>query len=361
MLENSLEDRRREQRLVTSRAIVAGAFVILGLAAILMRLLHLEVTQHEHYSVLSKDNRVKIQPVPPSRGLIFDAKGVLLADNHPSFSLEIMIEKVEDLDWTIAELAKLVPIDDKDRARFAHLKEQRMRFQAVPIRLNLTPTEVARLAVDGYRFPGVDVRAELTRTYPKNALTAHVLGYVGRINEKELASIDKGNYAGTNFIGKGGVEMAHEGVLHGRVGYQQVEVNARGRILRTLESTAPEPGQDLHLYLDIALQQATTAALGGRRGSVVAIDPRTGGVLAMVSEPSFDPNLFVEGIGQADYKALLESPDKPLYNRAIRGRYPPGSTIKPFIALGGLSLGVTNTRKTTYCPGSFGLPGFFDT
>jgi penicillin-binding protein 2 len=203
----------------------------------------------------------------------------------------------------------------------------------------------------------VDVHAELTRTYPKRELTAHVLGYVGRINDQELASIDKGNYAGTNFIGKGGVEMAHEGVLHGRVGYQQVEVNARGRILRTLESTPPEPGRDLSLYLDIALQQAATQALGDRRGSVVAIDPRTGGVLALVSMPSFDPNLFVEGISQTDYQALLHSPDKPLYNRAIRGQYPPGSTIKPFIGLGGLALGVTTPKKTTYCPGSFSLPG----
>jgi cell division protein FtsI/penicillin-binding protein 2 len=178
-----------------------------------------------------------------------------------------------------------------------------MRFQPVPIRLNLTPEEVARFAVDGYRFPGVEVHAELIRTYPKRELTAHVLGYVGRINEKELARIDKGNYAGTNFIGKGGVEMAHEDVLHGKVGYQQVEVNARGRILRTLESTPPAPGQDLYLYLDIALQKAATEALGTYRGSIVAIDPRNGGVLAMVSAPSFDPNLFVEGISQTDYNS----------------------------------------------------------
>ncbi|MBK1724214.1 penicillin-binding protein 2 [Thiocystis violacea] len=357
MLEDSLEDRSRQQRLVTVRAVVAGVFVSIGLALILMRLLHLQSTLHEHYSVLSKDNRVKIQPVPPTRGLIFDAKGVLLADNHPSFSLEITVEKVANLAETIDELAKLMPIDDKDRARFERLKRQRMRFQAVPIRLNLTPAEVARFAVDGHRFPGVDVNAELIRTYPKSELTAHVLGYVGRINERELASIDKGDYAGTNFIGKGGVEKAHEEVLHGRVGYQQVEVNARGRILRTLESTPPVPGRDLYLYLDIALQQAATEALGDRRGAVVAIDPRNGGVLALVSNPSFDPNLFVEGISQADYDALLHSPDKPLYNRAVRGQYPPGSTVKPFVAMGGLAAGVTTPKKGTYCPGSFSLPG----
>ena len=357
MLESSLEDRQREQRLVRTRAIVAGVFVVLGLSLILARLFHLQLELHEHFTVLSTENRVKIQPVPPNRGLIFDAKGVVLAENHPSFSLVITIEKVEDLKATIAELKLLIPIEDVDLARFERLKRQRMRFQPVPIRLNLTPEEVARFAVDGYRFPGVEVNAELIRTYPKRELTAHVLGYVGRINEKELARIDKGNYAGTNFIGKGGVELAHEDVLHGKVGYQQVEVNARGRILRTLESTPPAPGQDLYLYLDIALQRAATEALGENRGSIVAIDPRSGGVLALVSTPSFDPNLFVEGISQSNYDALLHSPDKPLYNRAIRGQYPPGSTVKPFIGLGGLSLGFVTPRKSTFCPGYFSLPG----
>ena len=357
MLESSLEDRQREQRLVRTRAIVAGVFVVLGLSLILARLFHLQLELHEHFTVLSTENRVKIQPVPPNRGLIFDAKGVVLAENHPSFSLVITIEKVEDLKATIDELRKLIPIEDGDLTRFERLKRQRMRFQPVPIRLNLTSEEVARFAVDGYRFPGVEVHAELIRTYPKGDLTAHVLGYVGRINEKELARIDKGNYAGTNFIGKGGVELAHEDVLHGKVGYQQVEVNARGRILRTLESTPPAPGQDLYLYLDIALQRAATEALGTNRGSVVAIDPRSGGVLALVSTPSFDPNLFVEGISQGDYDALLHSPDKPLYNRAIRGQYPPGSTVKPFVGLGGLSLGFVTPRKSTFCPGYFSLPG----
>ena len=357
MLESSLEDRQREQRLVRTRAIVAGVFVVLGLSLILARLFHLQLELHEHFTVLSTENRVKIQPVPPNRGLIFDAKGVVLAENHPSFSLVITIEKVGDLKATIDELKKLIPIEDGDLSRFERLKRQRMRFQPVPIRLNLTSEEVARFAVDGYRFPGVEVHAELIRTYPKGELTAHVLGYVGRINERELARIDKGNYAGTNFIGKGGVELAHEDVLHGKVGYQQVEVNARGRILRTLESTPPAPGQDLYLYLDIALQQAATEALGENRGSIVAIDPRSGGVLALVSTPSFDPNLFVEGISQSNYDALLHSPDKPLYNRAIRGQYPPGSTVKPFIGLGGLSLGFVTPRKSTFCPGYFSLPG----
>ncbi len=323
---------------------------------VVVRLVHLQVDRHEHYSVLSQDNRVKVQPVPPTRGLIYDAGGLLLADNEASFSLEITIEKVPDLNETIAGLARVVPIEDADRVRFERLKRQRVRFQGVPIRLNLTPSEVARFSVDSHRFPGVDVHAELIRTYPLGERTAHVLGYVGRINEQEMGRIDTSDYAGTRFIGKGGVEKAHEADLHGHVGYQQVEINARGRVLRTLEGKPPVPGRDLLLFLDADLQQAATEALGENRGAVVAIDPHTGGVLALVSKPSFDPNLFVEGISQTDYQALLSSPDKPLFNRAIRGQYPPGSTVKPFVALAGLAAGVTTAYTSKYCPGSYQLP-----
>ena len=357
MLEANLEDRKREGRLVSIRALFAGLLAIAALSLVVVRLMHLQVDQHDHFTVLSRDNRVKVQPLPPARGLIYDAKGVLLADNHPSFSLEITIEKVGDLDATIDELSRLIRIEPQDRARFERQKRQRVRFQGVPIRLNLTPTEVARFAVDGHRYPGVDIRAELVRTYPLGEHTAHVLGYVGRINEQELARIDQSNYAGSQFIGKGGLEKAHEALLHGQVGYQQVEVNARGRVIRTLESQPPVSGKDLHLYLDIGLQQAAKEALGEERGAVVAIDPRNGGVLALVSNPSFDPNLFVEGISQTNYQALLSSPDKPLYNRAVRGQYPPGSTIKQFVALAGLASGVTTSRRATYCSGAFSLPG----
>jgi penicillin-binding protein 2 len=357
MLEANLEDRKREARLVSIRAMIAGLLAIASFSLVVVRLVHLQVDQHDHFTVLSRDNRVKVQPLPPARGLIYDAKGVLIADNHPSFSLEITIEKVGDLDATIEGLSRLIRIEPQDRSRFERQKRQRMRFQGVPIRLNLTQAEVARFAVDGHRFPGVDIRAELVRTYPLGEHTAHVLGYVGRINEQELARIDKSNYAGSQFIGKGGLEKAHEALLHGQVGYQQVEVNARGRVIRTLESRPPVSGKDLHLYLDIGLQQAAKEALGEERGAVVAIDPRNGGVLALVSNPSFDPNLFVEGISQTDYQALLTSPDKPLYNRAVRGQYPPGSTIKQFVALAGLASGVTTSRRATYCSGAFSLPG----
>lgn len=342
---------------MTQRAVLAGVLVLLALSLVAVRLVHLQVHQHEHFSVLSRDNRVKVQAVPPTRGLIYDARGELLADNHPSFSLEITIEKVEDLAGTIAALSGLLPVDAKDLARFERLKRQRVRFQGVPLRLNLTPEEVARFSIDSHRFPGVDVRAELIRTYPLGELAAHVLGYVGRINAEEMGRIDTSDYAGTHFIGKGGVEKAHEGLLHGHVGHQQVEVNARGRVLRTLEGKAPVPGRDLHLFLDVGLQRAASDALGDNRGAVVAIDPRTGGVLALVSKPSFDPNPFVEGIPQADYHALLYSPDKPLFDRAVRGQYPPGSTIKPFVGLAGLASGVVDAHKTKYCPGFLQLPG----
>lgn len=356
-LDSSIQDREREARLVTVRAVFSGILVLAALSLVVVRLVHLQVDKHEHYSVLSKDNRVKVQPVPPTRGLIYDARGLLIADNHPSFSLEITIEKVDDLAGTIDDLAAVLPIDDKDRSRFDRMQRQRVRFQGVAIRLNLTEEEVARFSLDSYRFPGVDVTAELIRTYPLGDLTAHVLGYVGRINEEEAGRIDGSDYAGTHFIGKGGVEKAHEGLLHGHVGYRQVEVNARGRVLRTLEGKPPVAGRDLLLYLDMGLQRAAAAALGDNRGAVVAIDPRTGGVLALVSKPSFDPNLFVQGIAQKDYQALLYSPDKPLFNRAVRGQYPPGSTVKPFVGLAGLAAGAIDARASKYCPGSYRLQG----
>ncbi|MGA7979578.1 MAG: penicillin-binding protein 2 [Chromatiaceae bacterium] len=357
MLEPRFKDHLNERRLFTNRAVLAGALVVAAMLAVVGKLANLQIENHEHFTTLSQDNRVKLEPLPPTRGLIYDAKGVLLAENYPSYSLEITPEKVEDLAATIAELRDLISVDDKDIKRFERLRTQRRRFEGVPIRFNLSQEEVARVSVNNHRLPGVDVRAELVRYYPLGEFTAHVLGYVGRINEDELKRIDSSDYAGTNYIGKTGVEKAYEELLHGHVGHQQVEVNARGRVLRVLESQSPVPGRDLRLFLDIGLQQAATAALGENRGAVVAIDPHTGGVLAMVSHPSFDPNLFVEGIGVEDYRALRDSPDNPLFNRAIRGQYPPGSTVKPFMALAGLETGVVNASTTKYCPGFYRLPG----
>jgi penicillin-binding protein 2 len=357
VVESGFKDHLSERRLFVNRAVLAGVLVLVAMLGVVARLVDLQIENHAHFRTLSQDNRVKLEPLPPTRGLIYDANGVLLADNYPSFSLEITPEKVQDLDATISQLRTLINIDDKDVKRFERLRTQRRRFEGVPIRFNLTQEEVARISVNNYRLPGVDVRAELGRYYPLGEYTAHVLGYVGRINEDELKRIDNSDYAATNYIGKTGVEKAYEDLLHGHVGHEQVEVNARGRVLRVLESHAPMPGRDLRLFLDISLQQAAAAALSSNRGAVVAIDPRTGGVLAMVSRPTFDPNLFVEGIGVDDYRTLRDSPDNPLFNRAIRGQYPPGSTIKPFIALAGLETGVVNAGTTKYCPGFYRLPG----
>jgi len=357
MVDGGVRQAGGDGRIFAGRAILAGLLVVLAFAMVLARLSRLQVTDHEHFTTLSEENRVKLQPLPPTRGLIYDAKGVLLADNFASYSLDVTLEKVEDLAATIAELRELVAIEDKDLRRFERLRAQSRRFDPVPLRLNLSEEEVAKIGVNAYRFPGVGIGVQLLRYYPLGPYTAHVLGYVGRINEREQKAIDPVEYSGTHYIGKSGVELAYEDVLRGRVGYQEVEVNAKGRVLRVLESQAPRSGRDLHLYLDIALQQAATAALGDRRGALVAIDPATGGVLAMVSNPSFDPNPFVEGIGFEDYRDLRDDPNNPLFNRAVRGQYPPGSTIKPFVGLGGLATGTISFSGTKYCPGSYQLPG----
>ncbi|MCF7979473.1 MAG: penicillin-binding protein 2 [Chromatiaceae bacterium] len=357
MLGTMFEDRRGEKRLFRGRAILLAVLVVLSLALIAARLFQLQVVRHEHFTTLSDDNRIKIQPMPPTRGLIYDRNGVLLADNVPSYALTIEPEKVEDIDATIAELSALVPISELDLERFERLLPQRRRFEGVPIRLDLNQAERARFAVQGHRFPGVEIAAELSRYYPEGAYTSHLVGYVGRINEQELEQIDRSDYAGSNHIGKVGVEKYHEQWLHGHVGYQQAVVNARGRVLEQREQKTPVPGRDLHLFLDMDLQRDAAAALGDRRGAVVAIDPETGGVLAMVSSPRYDPNPFVGGIGYKAYAELRDDIDRPLYDRAVRGQYPPGSTVKPFIALAGLATGVTTASQGKYCGGYFQLPG----
>ena len=357
MPEPTFNDSRGERQLFATRALVAALVVVLGLGLVVWRLAQLQLVRHEHFSTLSEDNRIKVQPLPPSRGLIYDRDGVLLADNVPSYSLTITPEKVTDLDATIEALSALVSISEQDRERFRRLLPQRRRFEGVPLRLDLDERERARIAVHSHRFPGVDIHAELSRYYPEAPYTAHVVGYVGRINEQEMERIDVSDYAGTSHIGKVGVEKAHEDWLHGHVGYEQAVVNARGRVLERRDEKAPVPGRDLHLFLDIQLQKDATRALGDHRGAVVAIDPRSGGVLALVSTPGYDPNPFVGGIGHAEYNALRDDIDKPLYNRAIRGQYPPGSTIKPFVALGGLATGTTHVHDGKFCGGYFQLPG----
>ena len=357
LLEAGLQDPGRATLIFNRRVLLALLLVLLALGGIVARLYQLQVRSHEHYSTLSTDNRIKVQPLPPTRGQIYDRVGRLLADNLPSYALEIVPEKVDDLQATIDGLAEIIAISAEDRQRFERLLTRRRRFEGVPIRLDLDEAERARFAVKSHLFPGVDIHAELLRWYPEGQYTAHVVGYVGRINEREMKEIDTSDYAGTSHIGKVGVERYHEDRLHGTVGVEQVEVNARGRLLRVVDRELPIAGRDLHLFLDIDLQKAATAALGDRRGAVVAIEPATGGVLALVSAPSYDPNPFVGGISVAGYAALRDDIDKPLYNRAIRGQYPPGSTIKPFVALGGLATGKATFGGTKFCGGYYQLPG----
>jgi penicillin-binding protein 2 len=346
-----------ESQLFLGRAIVSAIIVIALLLALVLRLGYLQIVSHDHFTTLSQDNRVKLAPLAPTRGLIYDRNGVLLAQNVPAYSLEITPERVQDMQATLDGLGELIPISDDDRERFAELRKQGRRFDSIPIRVKLDEEEVARFAVNRHRFPAVDIQAKLLREYPLGPETAHVLGYVGRINEQELKEIDTSNYSGTSYIGKNGVEKYYEDLLHGKVGFQQVEVNASGRVLRVLEDQPPTPGSDLRLFLDNGLQEEAMQALGDYNGAVAAIDVKTGGVLALVSKPGFDPNLFVEGISTRTYTELRDSEDKPLFNRALRGQYPPGSAIKPFVGLAGLETQTIGLSDEKYCPGFYRLPG----
>jgi penicillin-binding protein 2 len=346
-----------EQFLFRSRAFVAGALVALGLTILFSRMVQLQVLEHQHFRTLSENNRVKIVPIEPTRGLIFDRNGVVLAQNIPTYSLDVVPEAVRDIDTLLEELRALVSITESDERRFRDALSKQGRFDNVPLRLRLGDDEVARFAVNRHRFPGVDVKARLSREYPLGSSMAHVVGYMARINEADLDVIDQRNYRASTHIGKTGVERAYEDVLHGDVGYQHVETNAHNRVLRVLRREEARAGSDLHLAIDGNLQAIAEAALGDENGTVVAINPLTGGVLAMVSTPTFDPNQFVNGIDSASYKALSESDRRPLFNRTLYGKYPPGSTIKPFIALAGLEFDSPTTRKKVYCPGFFRLKG----
>lgn len=351
------KDRAEESRLVKRRVFVAGVIVILLMSLVVLRLVYLQVLKHDHFITLSQNNRVKILPIPPIRGLIYSRDGVLLAENQPAFSLEIIPERVENLDVVIKELAGLISIQEEDINRFHRLLIEKRRFESVPLRYNLDELEVARFSVKKHLFPGVEVIARLYRRYPLKAETSHVIGYVGRIDDTDMSQLDTSNYLGTTHTGKFGVEKAYEDLLHGEVGYQQVEVNAQGRILRILERTPPEPGKNIYLTLDVSLQKVAADALQGKRGAIVAIDPNNGDVLALVSSPSFDPNPFVNGIDTKSYQELLESKATPLINRVLQGKYPPGSSIKPFFGIAALTFGVRQLNQETWCPGWYSLKG----
>lgn len=351
------KDYSQESRTFRFRALLAFGSVLVLLGVLLARLYYLQVLQYDRFAAISEENRVQLQPVAPTRGLIYDGNGVLLADNRPSYSVTLLKEEAgKDLGATLATLREVVQISDKDIERFYKRLHQRRRpYETVPVRFRLSEEEIARLAVNYYRLPGVRVEADLIRYYPYGDSLVHALGYVGRINEKELQWVDARNYAGTHYIGKLGIEKFYEQVLHGRVGMQKVETNARGRVMRVLERTDPVPGADIQLHIDLRLQQITEKLVAGERASVVAIDTRTGGILALVSTPGYDPNLFVTGISNKDYSALRESPDLPLFNRALRGRYPPGSTIKPVIALAAIDSGAVSPNHTIWDPGWYTL------
>lgn len=295
--------------------------------------------------------------IAPSRGLIYDRNGVLLAENVAAFRLEVTPEQVGDMSKMIDDLRRVVPLDDDDIARFNALRKVKRPYQSIPLRLKLAEEEIARFAIDRWRFPGVEVVPYLTRSYPLGKEFAHVVGYVGRIDENDLARVDPDAYDGTTHIGKTGVERSHEDLLHGEPGYELVEVNADRRPLRSLERVAPKPGKNIYLTIDARLQEKAESAFAGEPGAAVAIDPRNGEVLALVSVPAFDPNLFVNGISRTDYQGLLNAPDQPLFNRTLIGTYAPGSTIKPFLGLAGLELGVRRPEDTVLSTGEFSLAG----
>lgn len=351
------------------RLIAAAGFVLFCFGLLVARLIYLQVLQHDALLERAESNRVSVVPIVPNRGLIVDRHGVVLASNYSAYTLEITPSKVKDLDETIDALAEVIEIQTRDRRRFRRLMDESKNFESLPIRTKLSDTEVARFAAQRFRFPGVDIKARLFRSYPLGETGAHMLGYIGRINQAEKRAMDDwpeedvANYRGTEYIGKLGLEQAYERELHGITGFEEMETSAGGRAVRRLRHRPPTPGNTLHLSVDIKLQAMVERLFGERRGALVAMDPRNGEVLAFVSKPTFDPNLFVDGIDVDSWKELNESPDKPLLNRALRGTYPPGSTFKPFMAMAALNTGkraagtvVMDTLNYSFGGRTFGSP-----
>jgi len=352
---------KHEQYYFRIRLGVAAIALLLCFGILTSRFFFLQMTRYEHYQTLAENNRISLVPIVPNRGLILDRNGVLLAHNFFVYTLEITPAKVNDVEETINEIGKLVEVSSLDRKRFKMLRGQSHNFESVPLRTHLNEAEAARFAVNRYRFPGVDIKSRLFRHYPQGKLGSHLIGYIGRINDNDLNSLeesgDLSNYKGSDHIGKGGLEQYYERNLHGITGFQQVEVDADGHAVRVLSSTAPVPGDNLILSVDSNLQSIAEEAFGERRGAMVAINPSNGEVLAYVSQPTFDPNLFVDGIDSENWKALNESLDRPLINRPLRGIYPPGSTFKPFVAMAGLESGKRTPPFSINDPGFFILPG----
>lgn len=351
----TLKDHFHETQIFNQRVLVAGLFMFFLLILLLSRLFYLQITNQQHYSTLSENNRVSIRPIAPTRGLIFDRNGILLAQNLPSFTLEIIPEHVDDLNKTLDVLKQLISISEEDLNDFKKNLRKKRRFEGIPLRSRLSDEEVARISVQENKLPGVIIKAQLSRHYPQGKLAAHAIGYVSRINERELKRLNASNYSATNHIGKVGIERNYENILHGQVGFQRIETNAQGRVLRVLDRTLPVSGKNLYLNMDSKVQAIAEQSLAENNGALVAIDPRNGAVLAMASMPIYDPNLFVHGISSKSYKALSTSPERPLFNRALRGQYPPGSTIKPLMGLAALELNELQTHDDINCPGWYML------
>ena len=356
-----LRDHQRELHNFQMRLASTAGLVLVFFFLLLLRFVYLQVLQHDYYHTLAENNRISIVPIIPNRGLILDRNGAVLAHNYAAYTLEITPNKAGDLENLINELAQVVDVSPKDRKRFRKLQEEGHDFTSLPIRTRLNDEEVARFAANKYRFPGIDIRARLFRHYTNGEVASHVIGYIGRLTQSDLDRLeDEGvaaNYTGSDFIGKVGLEGRYERDLHGTTGFEEVETDAGGRAVRTLRSTLPVSGNNLLLSIDARLQDVAERVFGDRRGALVAIEPSTGGILALVSKPGFDPNLFVDGIDPQNWEVLNNSPDHPLNNRALQGMYPPGSTFKPFMALAGLELGKRAPNHTIYDPGYFVLGG----
>ncbi|MGI9302015.1 MAG: penicillin-binding protein 2 [Gammaproteobacteria bacterium] len=353
---DAIKDLTLEQRVFCNRVLLAGVVATVLLAALLGRMAYLQIVHHDHFTTLSRNNRVRTVAEPPPRGLIYDRNGVVLAENLPSYHLNITPADVDDLDEALKGLSELLSLSDAEIQQFKQSADRKPSFRPTPLRFNLTEDEVARFAVNRHHFTGVEITASLTRHYPLRGVGVHVLGYVARIDEDELARVDTANYSGTTHFGKLGVEGYYEKELHGSAGYRHEEINAQGRALRVLERQPPSPGRDLHLSVDIRLQSAAEMALGDNTGAVVAMDPRSGEVLALASLPTYNPNLFATRISTVQFEALRSNPDRPLFNRALAGQYPPGSTIKPLIGLAGLEYGATSKDRIIYAGGHYSLP-----
>src|SRR5919198_1895829 len=352
-----LRNYERELHQFQLRVGIAGFVVLLAFGLLAARFFFLQVLQHDIYQAKAEENRISIVPVPPNRGLIVDRNGEVLARNYSGYTLEISPRKVKDIEGTIDELATLIDIQPRDRARFKKLLAETRNAESLPIRTRLSDEDVAKFAANRYRFEGVEIKARLFRQYPYGEIASHVLGYMGRINQTDQAKLEEegvdSNYRGTDSIGKSGIEASYQQELHGTTGFEQVEIDAAGRGIRTLSRTPSQSGNSVALTLDMKLQQVAENAFGERRGALVALEPGTGAVLALVSKPGFDPNLFVDGIDPQSWAELNNSPDRPLNNRAIAGVYPPGSTFKPFMALAALELGKRTPRSTINDPGYF--------